>query len=108
MSMDEDIAKLQVSAITDEQIDKMLDDDESPEDPELSLEGYTLEAAKLDKIADSLELLRLQQIASAGGKVKGKFKPVPRPKTALQKLIEQRKWERQKEQAHEEMGNFGF
>lgn len=108
MSMDEDIAKLQVSAITDEQIDKMLDDDESPEDPELSLEGYTLEAAKLDKIADSLELLRLQQIASAGGQVQGKFKPVPRPKTALQKLIEQRKWERQKEQAHEEMGNFGF
>lgn len=106
--MDEDIAKIQVGMITDEQIDEMLEEDENPGDPELSLEGYTLEAAKLDKVADLLELLRLQQIASAGGKVKGKFKPVPRPKTAVQKLIEERKWERQKEQAHEEMGNFGF
>lgn len=108
MSQDKSLAKQQVAAMSDEEIDRLLDRDANPEEGEITQEGYGLNEMRLDRLIDKMEVLRLTMIQVMGGKSKEKFKPEKRPRTAFDKAMEERKWLREKEVNEQEMKNFGF
>lgn len=88
ISQDPELARAQVDSLTDDDIRKMVgEEDEETEPAHLTPEGHTMEIEKLNQILDSLQILRLTMSMSDK---KPKFKPVARPKTEQQALIEKR------------------
>lgn len=108
MAQDKEIAQQQVASISNAELDKLLEADADPTERHPTHEGYGLTEAKLDRLADKLELLRLTLIQVMGGKSKEKFKPEKRPRSAFDKALDERKWQREKEVNEQEMRNFGF
>lgn len=86
VSQDPDIARSQVESLSEEDIRKMMDEDDEEKEKRLTPEGYNLTIEKLNQVIEEVRLLRLGMT----GDKKTKFKPPPRPKTEQEVLLSQR------------------
>ena len=111
MADDIEIAQMRVSGITDEDVRKMLDARASgaQQADGVPIVGYTLEIEKLNQMIDAININTFTIRSIFGGKKnKDQFKEVPRPKTAYDKLLEQRIHAYEKQEQENTMREFGF
>lgn len=112
MSMDEDLARSQVAGLSQEQIDEILSAkaDQDDKDPDIPLEEYTIQIEKLNQIIDKIGILNftVRSALSSKGSQGIEFKPAPRPKTAIQKELDKRIYEAEREEARSLQRELGF
>lgn len=106
VASDEEYAKAVADGLTPEELEEI--SERKADDVEVSGEGYSRTNEQLDDLKDLVEVLRISIVSMfAKGKVPDP-KPTKRPQTAVQKEIRRRVWEHEREDAHNEMSNFGF
>lgn len=100
-----------MAAMSDDDVRRIMDrETEADEDKEIPQEGYTVEVEKLNQIIDSMNSVRyiiLQALSSKGSKNEPP-KPVTRPKTAFDKLLEKRKLDVESKDMQNLRADFGF
>jgi len=109
--MDADLAELQLEGLSEEEIRKILDAraEKSSEDVQLSPEDYDIYIEKQNQIIDSINALRVTLLTVMGNKPKdAERKPVQRPKTQYETLLEKKILEFEKEDNSQLASEFGF
>lgn len=111
ISEDEEVAKMRVDALSEEEIaaisDSRAETDDKPKD--LPQAGYSLEIEKLNQVIDSLnELKNIVKLVSGNKVPKKAWRPTQRPKSAYDRLLDKRVWEYEKAYQEQAMSDFGF
>lgn len=103
--MNPEVAKRQISSLSDEEIAKISDLRANPEkikreDP--TPEGYTPIMEKMDQLIDRIGIAENAIVGvflDKKSRQKLKFKPVPRPKTKYDQLVDDLVWQYERQDA---------
>lgn len=109
--MDGELAELQLKGLPESEIRKILDAraEKDSGEVQLSPEDYDISIEKLNQVIDSINALRVTLLAVMGNKPKDSDrKPVQRPKSQYEILLEKKILEFEKEDNSQLASEFGF
>lgn len=104
------MASYSIAGLSEEALIEILDARaEGKDDPDITPEDFDLTVEKLNQVIDAIRGLELTVRAVAGNKVSsGDFKPVKRPKTKSELLLEEKLKEFDKQDVENMASDFGF
>lgn len=111
IASDPDLARAQLANIPPSEIDKLLEkNDGDGKKPDIPLEGYTLEIAKLDEVINKISILTNQVKYLLADKNVQRVPPElnERPKSAFQKALDELAYAKDQAEGQDLFSDLGF